>query len=500
VKKAKAAGPFPYLGQGEAGYFEHFEMWVWFEGKVAPKDRAAVLDGAPPPAAQDAAWPSPEVLHLAGSDIQRAIVDAYGTPAAKAKMAAATKRKRRGDDGDDVLDDLIAGKEVATFEAALESWLRAAHAKQPILFAVRAPDAEAGGTRLGKWHAESVDAFGDRVVPALRALAKTKLGKADRRRFAITAALNLVGPAKVDAALHALAIPGRLRDEDVERDRKTLDGLSRAVVGKDYAAALALARGVPEALALPALASIATHAYSFGVDLEPAAAHRLLLALADAALHEPLSKAMARAAGASDGSPGRISVHMLCEAYVLTAAAAAWAKDAKTFARLVKSIDAKPEPLTGYLRGAARKLEAKRPEEARALAKLAPAPSANDLLMEASRTSDPAKALLLYDESCEMKSTWETVVGGLRALVRVHPKAVPKDLAERWLARARRQKNPDVSRRMAVLLARLGRTDEAVAEIAKALRLGEPRELLRDHAELKPLLRHPDVVAAARGK
>jgi len=103
---------------------------------------------------------------------------------------------------DDDLDDLLAcGGETKAFNADIE---RAMDDKRPILFAARREDGEAGGTRLGRWHKESVAMFSQRVMPALEALAKgPALAKEDYRRAPIATALEYLGD-KVKPAVRKL--------------------------------------------------------------------------------------------------------------------------------------------------------------------------------------------------------------------------------------------------------------------------------------------------------
>jgi hypothetical protein len=211
--KASTLAPFPFLGQGEANYYEWFELWIWFEAKVAKKARAAVLADAPRLCTLDAQWPHATLLWASTGDqwIQQHLVDEYGTKSAKQRMLKALEAEERerageGDGDDDYLDDLIAGGgETAAFNAEIERWLRALHARQPILFVARRQDAEAGGTRLGRWHQASVPLFLERAVPVLEALAAgPALDKEDLRRAPIEIALAYVGPEKVKPALRKL--------------------------------------------------------------------------------------------------------------------------------------------------------------------------------------------------------------------------------------------------------------------------------------------------------
>ncbi len=67
-KKTKTTAPFPFLGQGDAEYYEWFEMWIWFEKPVPPKERKALLRGAPRLCVLDAQWPNATLLWASTGD------------------------------------------------------------------------------------------------------------------------------------------------------------------------------------------------------------------------------------------------------------------------------------------------------------------------------------------------------------------------------------------------------------------------------------------------
>ncbi len=219
AKASTSAAPFPFLGQGDAGYYEWFEMYVWFEQPVAPKERKPLLKGAPKLCTMDAQWPHATLLWASTGDqwIQQHLVEEYGTKAAKSKFAKATAKQGSDDYDDDDLDDTIAsGGEQEAFNADIERWLRELHARRPILFAARREDGEAGGTKLGAWHKQSVTMFRDRVVPVLEALAKGPgLKPNDMRRSPIGIALEYVGEKSVKPAVRAL---GKDDDDDDDDD------------------------------------------------------------------------------------------------------------------------------------------------------------------------------------------------------------------------------------------------------------------------------------------
>lgn len=162
--------PFPFFGSGNASYFEWFEMWIWFEKPVPAKARARLLKNAPGPCKQDASWPLPNLLWAANGDqfIGLHIINAYPDvidPAAGAE--------------DEDCDDLEArfifasGAQEQAFNHDIESWLQAMHKTHPIVFAVRAEDGEAGGTKFDLWHEQSV-AKAASILPLFEAQAEVK--------------------------------------------------------------------------------------------------------------------------------------------------------------------------------------------------------------------------------------------------------------------------------------------------------------------------------------
>jgi hypothetical protein len=171
---------------------------VWFDAAVPPKQRKALLRGAPRLCVIDAQWPNASLLWASTGDqwIQQHLVEEYGTPPAQTKMRKVTAKRDAGDDlDDDELDDSIAmGGETKKFNADIERWLLALHRAQPILFAARREDGEAGGTKLGAWHKQSIPMFRERALPVLQKLAKgSALKQGDRRRAPISIALDYVG-------------------------------------------------------------------------------------------------------------------------------------------------------------------------------------------------------------------------------------------------------------------------------------------------------------------
>ncbi len=213
AKPAAGGSPFPFFGQGDASYYEWFEMWVWFKDPVPKSERAAVLKGAPKPCARAAEWPNASLLWPSTGDqwIHKHLIEAYGSARAKARYARAAAREARGedlfdDDEDEAYLDLLAcDGEEKRLNQDIERWLRDVHARWPILFAARREDDEAGGTKLGAWHKASIKRFAADVLPTFEALAKKGLPAKDLRREAISVVVEYVGEKKVKPAIRKLA-------------------------------------------------------------------------------------------------------------------------------------------------------------------------------------------------------------------------------------------------------------------------------------------------------
>ena len=153
---------FPFLGEGEASYFEWGEILVCFVKPVPVRARAAVKRAIPAPFRGSVTWEGP-LLYAGNGDqwINFHITQAY---------------PGEGDDDDDDLDEEGFGDlrdicpsqaQSASFERDIESWLLQLNSEHKLAFVARREDGEAGGTRLGKWHRWSAEQFVARVLPFL---------------------------------------------------------------------------------------------------------------------------------------------------------------------------------------------------------------------------------------------------------------------------------------------------------------------------------------------
>lgn len=144
-----SAPPFPFLGAGEASYFEWAAAHVRFTRPPTPAEREQIAAKVPPPLRDSVDFNGRDLMVASG---QTAHVEIHSTYYR---------------DGDPVEDDddysefdgrwfFASTAAVSRFNADIEAWLMHAHAVVPILFACRGEDGESGGTELSDWHRASV--------------------------------------------------------------------------------------------------------------------------------------------------------------------------------------------------------------------------------------------------------------------------------------------------------------------------------------------------------
>ncbi len=139
---------FPFVGAGDASYFEWAEMFVAFEKPPAKAVAAAIVKRVPPPLRDTIEW-NGRVLWVASEQgVGRTIAAAYGKQKQKAtKLTTRSQFK------------VAPSSAYGRFNADIDAWLEFANEKSPILVAMRAEDEGAGGTVLSAWHHASVAAI-----------------------------------------------------------------------------------------------------------------------------------------------------------------------------------------------------------------------------------------------------------------------------------------------------------------------------------------------------
>jgi len=148
---AREEFPFPFVGSGDASYFEWGEVFVYFARLPKPAERKQIEALVPAPLRDSRRWQGP-VLHAAsGQTLHHEIAKAYPS---KSKKAAA--KKKIAPDAGEARWFFATDGQVTEFNADITRWLVQAHAVCPILVAYRAEDGESGGTKLDAWHRWSV--------------------------------------------------------------------------------------------------------------------------------------------------------------------------------------------------------------------------------------------------------------------------------------------------------------------------------------------------------
>lgn len=139
---------FPFVGAGDASYFEWAEMFVAFKKPPAKAVAAAIAKRVPPPLRDTIEW-NGRVLWVASEQgVGRTIAAAYGKQKSKpTKLTTQSQFK------------VAPSSAYGRFNADIDAWLEFANTKSPILVAMRAEDEEAGGTALSEWHHKSVTAL-----------------------------------------------------------------------------------------------------------------------------------------------------------------------------------------------------------------------------------------------------------------------------------------------------------------------------------------------------
>lgn len=140
------ADRFPFIGAGDAGYFEWAELFVRFLTTPQPAVRKAIAERVPPPLRDTIEWDEAMLWVASDQGVGRYIKNAYGKKKGKgvAALTSLTKFSQAGVKAD------------AMFNAHIEAWLRDSHRRCPILVAYRRQDWEAGGTELSDWHHSSI--------------------------------------------------------------------------------------------------------------------------------------------------------------------------------------------------------------------------------------------------------------------------------------------------------------------------------------------------------
>ena len=180
------APPFPFVGAGEAQYFEWADLYVRFRKAPTPAQQKNLAATVPPPIG-DLKWNDALLYASSEQAVGRQIGAAYGP---KAKLPAALTSLNRF--------QAASTSKVARFNAHIEVWLEQVHAECPVLIAYRRQDWEAGGTKLSPWHDASVGAIPGALAAMVKAPCARDLELGERLAGAAKS-----GKVELDAALLA---------------------------------------------------------------------------------------------------------------------------------------------------------------------------------------------------------------------------------------------------------------------------------------------------------
>lgn len=136
--------PFPFIGAGDAYYFEWAETHVYFTRDLKPAEKKQIEKSVPPPIG-DVQWKGRHCYASSEQGVGRVIQASYSKPAKKPTQLTTQSRFK-----------IPAGPKLSAFNADTERWLLEAHGIVPILAAYRRQDWEAGGTKLSPWHEQSL--------------------------------------------------------------------------------------------------------------------------------------------------------------------------------------------------------------------------------------------------------------------------------------------------------------------------------------------------------
>jgi hypothetical protein len=205
----------PFVGAGDANYFEWAEMFVAFERAPAKATAAAIAKRVPPPLRDTIEW-NGRVLWVASEQgVGRTITAAYGKQN-KAPTKLTTKSQFK----------IAPASAYGRFNADIDAWLEFANTKSPILVAMRAEDAEAGGTVLSDWHRRSLAS----LPKVLANLAKDDEGHAAKLGARLLDFAK-AGKVKVDASV-AKSLVRRAKEAEKEEDDAAPDWDALAATAK----------------------------------------------------------------------------------------------------------------------------------------------------------------------------------------------------------------------------------------------------------------------------
>ena len=162
--------PAPFLGEGDAGYFESAGLTLVFSRPVTPSEKKRISALLPMPLAELVGWSESNRILDAGNDdqfIHLHIQSAYPTGKERARGKSTLKNFRP------TRSEEASATQLDHFEDETRAFVREAHAIVPLTIALRDEDLEGGGTSFGPWHTWSEKNVGS-ALDSLAALVARK--------------------------------------------------------------------------------------------------------------------------------------------------------------------------------------------------------------------------------------------------------------------------------------------------------------------------------------
>lgn len=216
--KAKTGGtppsyPVPFLGEGDAGYFEWAGLTLVFSRPVKSEEKRRIGALVPMPLAEHVGWSESNRILDAGNDdqfIHLHIQSAYPTGKERARGKSKLKTFRA------TKTEEASSKQLDHFEDETRAFVREAHAIVPLTIALRDEDFEGGGTSFGPWHAWSEKNVGAALDSIAALVAKKPSGALRSVVTSIDALLPKKHPAKKTIATLLAKTAKFARDIDAD--------------------------------------------------------------------------------------------------------------------------------------------------------------------------------------------------------------------------------------------------------------------------------------------
>ncbi len=208
---------FPFVGAGDASYFEWATVHVRFERAPSTAERDAVARSVPLPLRSDVTFTGAHLSVSSEQGVGRWIESSYG-PKAKPPTALTTTSRFK----------MASTARCARFNRDIERWLIEAHGIVPILIAFRRQDAEAGGTQLSAWHERSLERAANVVAELSDSGAEQAMRRGVQAELDAAAAADETSPEEEADRFYRLAVNVKGKDDMLRRAREYRDAFSSA--------------------------------------------------------------------------------------------------------------------------------------------------------------------------------------------------------------------------------------------------------------------------------